>query len=59
MHLTKSFYFLSITSLLFLIYFWFDNIHGLSFHFDLYNEKDENVFYFEKFEKIFFVFCLL
>jgi len=57
MHLLKSFFFLPIGSLLF--YFIFDNIHGLSFHFDLYSVRDENTFYFENFEKSFFVFCLL
>jgi hypothetical protein len=56
-HLLKSFYFLSIGSLLF--YFIFYNNHGLSFHFYLYSVIDENTFYFENFEKSSFVFCFL
>jgi hypothetical protein len=36
-----------------------DNTHDLSFHFYLYNVKEKNTFYFENFEKSFFVFCLL
>jgi len=56
MHLMRSHYFLSIRSLL---CFFFDNIHGLSFHFYLYNEKDENIFYFEKFENFFFFLFIL
>jgi hypothetical protein len=31
-----------------------NNIHGLSFHFYLYNVREENTFHFEK---SFFVFC--
>jgi hypothetical protein len=58
MHLLKSFYFLSIGSLLF--YFTFDNnTHGLSFHFYLCNVKDENTFYFEIFEILFFLFIVI
>jgi hypothetical protein len=38
---------------------FFDNTHGLSFHFYLYSVRDENTFYFENFEKSFFIFCLL
>jgi hypothetical protein len=56
MHLLKSLYFLSIRSLLW--FFFFDNIHGLYFHFYLYSVGKENAFHFEKFEKYFF-FCLL
>jgi hypothetical protein len=33
-----------------------DNIHGLSFHFYFYSVIDKNTFYFEEFEKSFFVF---
>ncbi len=58
MHLLKSFYFLSIGNLLCFLLF-FDNIHGLSFHFYLYSIKDENTFYFEEFEIYIFVFCFL
>ncbi len=56
MHLLKSLYFLSIGNLL---WFFFDNTHGLSFHFYLHNVKKENTFHFENLEKSFFVFCLL
>jgi hypothetical protein len=56
MHLLKSLYFNSIGSLL---CFFFDNIHGLSFHFYLYSVREENTFHFENFEKSFFVFYLL
>ncbi len=55
MHLLKSLYFLYIRNLL---CFFLDNIQGLSFHFELYNVKDENKFYFEEFD-IFIYFCLL
>jgi hypothetical protein len=37
--------------------FFFDNTHGLSFHFYLYNLKEKNALHFEIFEKSFFVFC--
>jgi hypothetical protein len=39
--------------------FFYNNIHGLLFHFYLYNVRDENTFYFEKFDESFFLFCLL
>jgi hypothetical protein len=42
MHLLKSFYFLSIGSLL--LYFIFDNTHDLSLHFYLYSVRDETHF---------------
>ncbi len=51
MHLLKSFYFLSIESLL-----CFYLQHSWLF---LYSVRDENIFYFEKFENSFFVFSLL
>ncbi len=54
MHLFKSFYFLSIGSSLWVIFL--DNTHGLSFHFYLYNVKEENAFYFENFEFFFLLF---
>jgi len=44
----KSLYFLSLEACY--VFFFFDNIRGLSFHFCLYSEKDENIFYFENFE---------
>jgi hypothetical protein len=58
MHLFKSFYFLSIRIHLWGFFFW-DNTHGLSFHFYLYSVKEENAFYLENFKKSFFVFYLL
>jgi hypothetical protein len=58
MHFLKSFYFFSIGSLLW--FFFLDNIHDFFFfHFYLYSVREENTFYFEIFEKSFFVFCLL
>jgi len=54
MHLLKFRYFLSIGSLLwfFFLLFW-DNIHGLSLHFYLYNVREENTLHFEIFERSF------
>ncbi len=57
--LLKSFYSLSIGNLLWVFFFFFDNTHSLSFHFYLYNVKEENALHFENFEKSFFVFYLL
>jgi hypothetical protein len=58
MHLLKSLYFLFIGRLLCFFFFFLDKIHGLSFHFYLYNVREENTFYFENFEKsFFFVYC--
>jgi hypothetical protein len=57
MHLFFKNYFISIGS--FLWFFFFDNTHGLSFHFYLYSVKEEKTFYFENFESSFFVFYLL
>jgi hypothetical protein len=54
MHILKYIYFLSIASLLFYFVFW-DNTHGPSFHFYLYNVRKESTFYFEEFDKSFFV----
>jgi hypothetical protein len=56
MHLLKSLYSLSIGRL---SWFFFCNTHGLSFHFYLYNVREENALHFENFEKSCFVFCLL
>jgi hypothetical protein len=39
--------------------FFFYNTHGLSFQFYLYSVREENTFYFEEFEKSFFVSFLL
>jgi len=39
--------------------FFLDNIHGLSFHFYLYSVRERKALHFEKFEKSFFVLCLL
>jgi hypothetical protein len=58
MHLLKSFYFISIGSFLW-FFFFLDNTHGLSFHFYLYNVREEKTFYFENFESSSFVFYLL
>jgi hypothetical protein len=40
-------------------FLFFDNIHGLPFHFYSYNAREEDACYFENFDKSFFVFCLL
>jgi hypothetical protein len=56
MHLLKFLYFISIGNLLYIYIIFFDNTHGLSFHFYLHNVRDENTFHFENFEKSFFVF---
>jgi len=40
-------------------FLFFDSTHGLSFHFYLYNVKEENALHFENFEKSSFAFCLL
>jgi hypothetical protein len=57
MHLLKSFFFLPIGSLLF--YFIFDNIHGLSFHFDLYSVEMKTHFILKILRNLslFFVYC--
>jgi hypothetical protein len=51
MHFLKSFYFLSIASLLCFFFPFFDSTHGISFHFDFYSIREKNVAYFEEFEK--------
>jgi hypothetical protein len=56
MHLLKSFYFISIESLL-LFFFW---QHSWPFfHFYLYNVKKENTLHFEIFEKSYFILFLM
>jgi hypothetical protein len=42
-----------------MVLFFFDNTHGLSFHFYLYSVRKENALHFENFDKSFFVFYLL
>jgi len=55
-HLLKSLYYFPIGSLLWLSFF--DNTHGLSFHFYLYSVKEENTLHLEILN-FFFVLCLL
>jgi hypothetical protein len=57
MHLLKFLYFISIGSLLW--FFFLTTLMAYLFIFTYYSVKEENSFYFEEFEKSFFVLCLL
>jgi len=57
MHFFKSLYFFPIGSLLW--FFFKQHLWLFFFHFYLYSVREVNTFYFEIFEKSFFVFCLL
>ncbi len=59
MHILKFLYFLYWKLPTFSFSNFFDNTHGISFHFYLYNVRLKTHFLMKKFEKTFFVFCLL